>query len=295
MFGVDYSYARPAIATLKAHDVKFVCRYVSTPGNAKNLTKAEADELQKAGIVIVVVFETDAMRAVGGQSSGEIDAKSAEAQVIACGLPKDCPIYFTVDFDVMNTQVNYVKDYFRGINSVHGVTRTGVYGGYTICKILSDYGLVGYVWQTYAWSHGTWLPKSNIRQEKNGVKWPEGEVDYDSAYTVDFGQYPLSNEVTMAFGMENGNFLGEIPVRAGGPAISFGVPDSAKHVTFRAGDNETGSIPPKLLVVVAPSMQRHTLEPVFGKSAWIDCTGAHEISVRRLDWGESPVTVDFQS
>jgi hypothetical protein len=46
LFGIDHSSRPPAPTALKTENVRFVCRYLSTPGNPKNITLAEVNRSQ---------------------------------------------------------------------------------------------------------------------------------------------------------------------------------------------------------------------------------------------------------
>ncbi|MGH9620837.1 MAG: glycoside hydrolase domain-containing protein [Bryobacteraceae bacterium] len=188
-FGVDYSFARPTIAVLREHGVRFVCRYLSTQGNSKNLSQGEAASLNRAGINIVTVFETTASRALDGRNAGRSDASSALTQGAQCGQPSMAPTYYVVDFNPDSAQFAAIAEYFGGLCDKNGVGRIGVYGGYATCEFLIRSHLVSYVWQTYAWSGGQWSRHANIRQTHNGENWPGGQVDYDTAMTADYGQW----------------------------------------------------------------------------------------------------------
>ena len=59
LLGVDYSTGPLPGATARANGLSFVCRYVSTPSNSKNLKASEVADLSANGIGIVVVFEND--------------------------------------------------------------------------------------------------------------------------------------------------------------------------------------------------------------------------------------------
>ena len=49
LFGIDHSSHPPAPTALENANVRFVCRYLSTPGNPKNITRIEATDLKLAG------------------------------------------------------------------------------------------------------------------------------------------------------------------------------------------------------------------------------------------------------
>lgn len=189
LFGIDYAVGNPQPAKLKAADVRFVCRYVSTPGNPKNLTPAEAKKLQKAGIDVVVVFETTARRALAGEQAGAFDAKRALSQANACLSPAAGAIYFAVDFDAAPGDQVAINAYLRGAASVLGKKRVGIYGGYWPLKRALDAGVCAYGWQTYAWSGGNWDKRAQLRQVKNAQHLAGLSVDFDQARVTDFGQW----------------------------------------------------------------------------------------------------------
>ena len=62
----------------------------------------------------------------------------------AAGGGKSAPIYFTIDDDInRDTWNNLAVRWFRGINSVLGVQRTGIYGGIKPCQWAADDGVIG--------------------------------------------------------------------------------------------------------------------------------------------------------
>lgn len=181
--GVDWAWGRVNVGQLKRSGVHFACRYLSHDAS-KNLSLAEARTLSAAGIRCVVVWETTANRAAAGRLAGDADAREAARQAKGCGMPDGKPIYFAVDFDAAPGQV---ADYFKGVNDVLGVKRTGVYGGYRVVKGLKDAGLVTYLWQTYAWSGGQLDKRAQLYQYSNGHRMAGVNCDYDKALHADFG------------------------------------------------------------------------------------------------------------
>lgn len=181
--GIDVAWDRPTISQIKATGATWVARYFS-PDSTKNLTAAEVRDYAAAGLSIVTVWEGSASRALDGYAAGQTDAHAAERERAAVGLPPDTVIHFAVDTD---TDWASVEQYFAGAASVIGQARVGVYGG---IRVIEGAAAAGYrwLWQTDAWSGGRWSPKSTIRQE--GGTTLSGGADYDTAETLDFGQYP---------------------------------------------------------------------------------------------------------
>jgi Domain of unknown function (DUF1906) len=183
--GIDYAWGKANVQALKRAGIRFACRYLSHDA-AKNLTHAEAKALSAAGIDVVVVWETTANRASAGKQAGMADAREADRQAHACGMPASKPIYFAVDFDGNAAQVS---EYFRGVNAAIGVKRTGVYGGVRVVKGLLDAHLVTYAWQTYAWSGGVVEKRAHVYQYSNGHRLAGVSCDFDRAMHPDFGQW----------------------------------------------------------------------------------------------------------
>lgn len=189
--GVDYSWARPSPTKLKAEGYTFAARYLSHTTTGKNLTLSEANALWAAGVDVVVVWEQSATTALGGFAQGASDAKAAEAQAAANGMPKGRPIYSAVDFDAQPSQQSVINAYFDGVASVIGVSRTGAYGGYYLIQRLFNAKKIAWGWQTYAWSYGNWDSRAQVRQVKNGITAGGSTscCDKDEAVAVDFGQW----------------------------------------------------------------------------------------------------------
>lgn len=181
--GIDIAWARPTVAQIKATGARFVCRYFSTDSD-KNLTAAEVTSYAAAGLGTVTVWETTKGRATDGYAAGQADARAAEAQRRAVGLPGDHVHHFAVDED---TSWPSVAPYLAGAASVIGQGRTGVYGSYRVVEGAYAAGY-RYLWQTSAWSHNQWSAHATIRQ--TGGTTLGGDADWDTAMTADYGQYP---------------------------------------------------------------------------------------------------------
>lgn len=198
--GVDYSFNHPTAGQLAAAGKRFAVRYVyphSQGPGTKNLTRGEAAALAAKNIDIVSNFESWAGRGDDGYAAGRADAQTADVQHRECGGPPGRPIYFSVDFDTTRGDWPKIDAYFRGVASVIGLARTGVYGEYDLVQHLINNALIGksssagkwFAWQTYAWSGGRYDERCTLAQDKNGVKLGAGTVDLDTAHAPDYGQW----------------------------------------------------------------------------------------------------------
>jgi hypothetical protein len=190
--GVDYTAASASTpATLKAHGVKVVVRYVGYQSGIyswKNLRKWEANALRKNGIDIVSVYETDTSWMKGGYHAGVQAAKIAKADIIANGGPKDPFVYFACDEDAGYTGA--VNAALRGAQHELGGDKVGIYGSYKVVDSALKTRSAAKGWQTMAWSQGKVAKGIALYQL---IKPSAGNLglDYDSNIpkTDDIGQW----------------------------------------------------------------------------------------------------------
>lgn len=192
MIGVDYSFGRPTPAAIASRGYTFAVRYLSTPGNAKNLTLKEAAALNGAGVSCVLVFELSARRTLDGYNAGFADARSARDQADSCGAPADAIIYFAVDFDAIPSQFPRIAEYFRGAQAAIGAGRVAGYGEHDVGRYLLDRWCVIKWWQSFAWSGGRRLPDAAMFQRREQVAIDGVACDINDALTDEFGAWTVS-------------------------------------------------------------------------------------------------------
>jgi hypothetical protein len=181
--GIDFAWSQPTPSQVKAVGAHWVAGYFSTD-SSKDLNRSNIPGFLAAGLGVVTVWETTTGRATQGYQAGVDDARAAEAQRSAAGLPGDHVHYFAVDED---TSWSSVQAYFDGAVSVLGIARVGCYGGYPVITGAHGHG-IKYLWQTVAWSNGQWASFASIRQ--TGGTLLGGNADLDYAEVPDFGQTP---------------------------------------------------------------------------------------------------------
>jgi hypothetical protein len=190
VLGLDFNtYPNPSTSTIAADGYSFVAQYLAGPGH---LTSSSAADFHSHGISVVANWEMDPNSPLGGYSSGVSDAQNALADANAAGFPGSLPIYFSIDFSPSSSQMSEVVDYFHGVASVLGLSRTGAYGGYSTMDTLFNDGAISYGWQTYAWSNGQWDSRAQLRQIQNGITVGGTGVDEDQAMTASYGQWAPS-------------------------------------------------------------------------------------------------------
>ncbi|MDT5094695.1 MAG: hypothetical protein QOH60_4058 [Mycobacterium sp.] len=178
----------------------------------KPVTRAYADALRAAALHVVSCYQfgkpgwPDPSDFTRGYDGGVADAQTALRIHGAAGGPDSAPIFFSVDEDIdLSTWKTVALQWFRGINSVLGANRTGIYGHNRACAWAIDDGVVGrsttaghwWAWQTKAWSRGEREPRAVLYQSvvntpsSPGVVMGGTHVDVDDVLAADFGQWAL--------------------------------------------------------------------------------------------------------
>lgn len=214
---IDYAMRQIPAQDIRAAGYAGVINYVSTsrPGSnfgAKPITRPYAESLAAAGLVIVSNFQygkpggTAPSDFTRGFAGGVADAQTAWHLHTAAGGGRSAPVFFSVDDDInRDTWNNVALQWFRGINSVLGVQRTGVYGGLNACRWAAADGVIGnsrtpghrWAWQTRSWSRGQRDPAAVLFQRIVSTASTPGpivggiEVDVNDVMAQDCGQWNL--------------------------------------------------------------------------------------------------------
>jgi len=162
---------------LRTAGFDFVCRYYNINNPHKNLSLAEAKALSAAGLKIVAVWENGFPDHASyfSHAKGVFDGTSAyhfAEQTIT--QPANTPIYFAVDFDASQKDVNgAITDYFQGITDAFNtiskqapIYQIGVYGSGLTCSSLLNAGLVQFTWlaQSMGFRGSKTFKNFNIKQ-----------------------------------------------------------------------------------------------------------------------------------
>ncbi|VEG50781.1 DUF1906 domain-containing protein [Mycolicibacterium chitae] len=214
---IDFAMKQIPAEAIRAAGHAGVINYVSTsrPGSsfgAKPITLPYARSLHAAGLVIVSNFQygkpggTAPSDFTRGFAGGVADARTAWQLHTAAGGGQTAPVYFSVDDDIdRNTWNTVALPWFRGINSVIGVLRTGVYGGIDVCEWAIADGVIGrsstpgkaWAWQTRSWSRGKIHPAAVLYQRiidtasNPGPLVGGSRVDVNDVLAADVGQWNL--------------------------------------------------------------------------------------------------------
>lgn len=215
---IDFAHRLVEPEAIKAAGFAGALVYVSElrPGatfDFKPVTRDYADRLRSAGLQIVSCYQfgkpgwanspSDFTR---GYDGGVADARTALRLHTAAGGPDSAPIFFSVDEDIdAKTWRSQALQWFRGINTVLGTERTGIYGGVRQLGWAISDDVIGHstspgrrwAWQTRAWSGGDREPAAVLFQREMvtatdpGFMIDDVHVDVDDVLAPDFGQWDL--------------------------------------------------------------------------------------------------------
>jgi hypothetical protein len=215
---IDFPEHKLAPDLIKSAGYEGVISYVSEsrPGanfDFKPITRDYADALRAAGLQVVSNYqygkpgwESAPSDFTRGYDGGVSDAQKALGLHTAAGGPDSAPIFFSVDEDIdLQTWRSVASQWLRGINSVLGVGRTGIYGHNRACAWAIDNGVIGrsttaghwWAWQTIGWSNGEREPRAVLcqvvvhTQSNPGVLIDDTHVDVDEVLAADYGQWDL--------------------------------------------------------------------------------------------------------
>lgn len=185
---IDYAWAKPDPAQIKANGYVGVVRYLSHDAS-KSLSAAEREALHAQGLGISLVFEDGAQRALGGAADGKADGLFANAQADALGFPRSLPLFYAVDFNVTAAQLPIVLAYIVAAGATG--RRAAGYGSTALVNYLMAHG-VGDDWQTCAWSSGIVNDKAVLYQRLRPTTGLAGSFDEDVVLTPhpDFLWFP---------------------------------------------------------------------------------------------------------
>ena len=155
--------------------ISFCGRYLVDQSFSKALTQDEADRLRKAGLGIVLIWETSAVRARDGADAGKRDGYSARSLAEQMGIPDGCTIYYAVDYDAPKSDYPLIEQYLYAAKAACEPYRCGVYGK---ADLINSVKADNYM-QCVAWSYGLISSKNSIYQ----YEWqggPEAQEIYKS-------------------------------------------------------------------------------------------------------------------
>ena len=216
---IDFAERLVAPEQIKAAGFDGALVYVSElrPGatfDFKPVTREFTDGMRALGLHVVSCYQygkpgwpnspSDFTRGFDG---GVADARTALRLHGAAGGPDSAPIFFSVDEPLTGeTWKSLAGPGFKGINSVLGVERTGIYGGVQELGWAIADSVVGHsttpgfrwAWQTKAWSGGqlesaaVLFPREVVTATDPGQIIAGVHVDVDDVLAPDFGQRDLS-------------------------------------------------------------------------------------------------------
>lgn len=125
---------------LKNAGYEVVGRYLT---NKFAMTKTEINNITRAGLDIFAIYEYgNSVKYFETEGRGYMDAEEAKKAALNLGIPAQTVIYFAVDYDMMDYQVDeIIIPYFKQISDSIQPYKVGIYGSRNICSKVSKAGL----------------------------------------------------------------------------------------------------------------------------------------------------------
>lgn len=232
---------------LKAEGYEVVGRYL-TGGSFKELRIGEAERIIAGGVNLFPIFqESGTSMSYFTSERGKQDALSSSKAAHKFGMPKNTIIYFTVDTDPMDYEIDdYILPYFNALHkNFDPYYQIGVYGTRNTCTQVCDngYAVTSFVSDmSYGFSGnmGFKIPRNWNLDQFYELKTSESGWDFDLDKTTYSGRYPVVNHI------EHRNYIQPaIPsVEPGTPSILSFIEDLRTLETMykQQYDEDIGSV-----------------------------------------------------
>jgi hypothetical protein len=188
---LDYSAGYPGAKAIKDAGYKGAVRYIGFPDRRKCTNGNELNDFTAEGIGMALIYENNATEWRGGYGAGQSAGTRARGHANAIGFPRDRPIYYAVDQDVVSSgEFDAAIGYLRGAASTAGGYQlTGAYGeGDLIDRVRNAGSTASWYWQTAAWSRGRHTD-AHLFQLVGGVSVGGVICDMNDVLKSDWGQH----------------------------------------------------------------------------------------------------------
>jgi len=194
------------------------------PGGGKGLTASEYADLKAHGLDVGLVYEGTATGMLNGRNQGISDARAAQAQIEALGLPADSVVYWAADFDCYTTgQFAACDAYVDGWLAIIPLARTGGYGGLYYLQHVHATGRASYLWECASTSfrHGVSPASVPLHLQQTTLTPPVSDCDLNNVIQANYGQIGALTPTTPTI---------EIIQEADMPLLVHNVTDSTMHL-----------------------------------------------------------------
>jgi hypothetical protein len=126
----------------------------------RHLAPARIRRHLDAGLAVLLNYERNADRWLGGMTAGDIDGRWSRQLAVELGYPTDCPILVSFDTDVSATTLPVARAYGEAFAAACRPWPVGVYGERSIIKALSN--VLGWLPMATAWSTSPSAPDAVV-------------------------------------------------------------------------------------------------------------------------------------
>lgn len=129
------------LTTLRNNSILCVGRYIT--GDSKILDEGEIENIINNGFKFIPIYQIDGTPTINHftYNNGVNDARMARVRARSFKIPENNIIYFAVDVDVQETDIqNNIIPYFRAISENLNSHKVGVYGTRNVCTKVMNSG-----------------------------------------------------------------------------------------------------------------------------------------------------------
>ena len=159
---VDYSWAKPDPACLRASGYVGVMRYLSWDAS-KNLTRAEAETLHAHGLWVGLNWEGHG-NWTEFSGDGAAAGREAKRQCDLLGAPASVPVFVSADYGAPAAHWPTIERFLHAFTGGSG-REVGFYGQGNLADWLRQRGTIRWIWQTNATGWGGVSTAAILRQQ----------------------------------------------------------------------------------------------------------------------------------
>jgi peptidoglycan hydrolase-like protein with peptidoglycan-binding domain len=250
-----FTITAPRAAALYEGGYRAVGRYLDEPPNSslnKEIQPGELDAIFSAGLSVVPIWQYDASTIADFKyANGYSHGLKAHTRAEGYGFNRSTVIYFAVDYDATEADMDKIVDYFLGVNDAlkGGGSKyiAGVYGSRNVCASVSGGAYVPYAYvsgMSYGFSGNLGFPLPQ-NWTFNQIK----EFNFSTG-TETFGLDRVAHRPGSDFGQRSVNESGTSPVegfiayaqKVYDAAVSYGKGDANElSLQFMRGEKYTDS------------------------------------------------------
>ena len=202
-----YNMRDDRLDALKSKSISVIGRYI-VGGNLKETDNEELSRIMNKGFKFFPIYQVNGTPGIEQFTTAKAmeNARIARIKAKSFRIPEDSIIYFAVDFDAVDTQIqDTIIPYFKTIKENIGCYRVGVYGTRNVCTQVMNKGyavtcFVSDMSTGYSGNMGFKMPKNWNFDQYNEVMLSAASGNFGIDKVTYSGKYPVVENLTNDIG-----------------------------------------------------------------------------------------------